>query len=319
MTTFPAWESHRWIDCPKNPLIAPLNDEKIKGVVGDPQIILPGEFDEKWHMFVWNNNGTPGFAHFKSDDGLAWSFVYNLPWNCGPFYLTNDGKQWIACYTHYGEHGSSTISARMSPDLATWSEPIPLIAPELDWEREGERIQVRNPNLCILPNGKLRLYYSGGTVWMKDMYFEEPKYVGVAEADSLAGPFKKRERPIFVPDPTIPLLNYGAGAIKVYGFGKQYLGILNGVYLDKESRSRSAHSVYLSTDGMAWEAAPYNPIIAPTSGWKKSLVYQLDLRYYKGKLLMYYNARDEWVDGKECIGLSTLEWTGEIPRKIWAI
>jgi hypothetical protein len=319
MITFPSWESHRWHDDARNPLVSPLNEEKIKGVVGDPQIILPDEFDTKWHLFVWNNHGTPGFAHFESKDGRGWTFVYNLQWNCGPFYLTNDGTQWIACYTHYGENGGSTISARTSPDLLTWSEPTTLITPALDWEREGPRVQARNPNLCLLPGGIYRLYYSAGTVWMNDMSFEEPKYIGVAEADSLMGPFKKRERPIFSPDPKIAHRNYGAGALKVYGFGKQFLGILNGVYLDKESHSRSALNVYLSTDGIAWEAAPYNPIIAPSTGWKKALVYQLDLRYFEGKLLMYYNARDEWLNGKECIGRSTLEWNGEVPRKLWGL
>lgn len=319
MTDFPPWEPNRWRDVAENPLILPLNERQIQGVVGDPQVLLPGEFDDRWHLFAWNNQSIPAFAHFASSDGLRWTFVDSQPFNCGPFYLSHDGAQWIVYYTHYGEGGSSTISARTSKDLSTWSEPVPLVAPSLDWEREGPRMQVRNPNPYLLPNGRCRLYYSAGTVWMDDMGFEEPKYVGFAESDSWLGPFTKHEQPILGPDPTNRYLNYGAGALKVYAFGRQFLGILNGIYLDEARRSRSALNVYLSKDGIEWDAAPYNPIIEPGDAWKRALVYQLDLRYYGGKLLLYYNARDDWRDGKECIGLSTLDWDGDEPRKPWAL
>jgi hypothetical protein len=314
---FPRWEPSRWHEMPENPLIKPLSNDAIQGVVGDPQIILPGEFDALWHMFVWSNQGTPGFAHFSSPDGKDWSFVYNLPWRCGPFYISHDGGRWLACYTHYGEGGSASISARTSPDLRNWSDPITLLKPEFDWELEGERKEVRNPNLCIMDDGRCLLFYSGGTVWMNDMNFEEPKYIGLATAKNPLGPYVKHENPVILPDKNISHRNYGAGALKVYGYGKYLLGMLNGVSIDADNHSRSSLSVLLSENGIDWQEAPYNPIIVPDKGWKKALVYQLDLRHYNNRLYLYYNARDEWLDGKECIGASVMPWTGESPRKLW--
>jgi len=315
---FPAWESFRWRDMPENPLISPLSGALIKGVVGDPQILLPGEADERWHLFAWNNADRPGFSHFTSRNARQWDFEYNLVWDSGPFYVTNDGGRWLVYYTRY-EPGRTTICVRSSEDLALWSDPETVLQPELDWEREGKKIQVRNPDLCMLEDGKFRLYYSAGTVWMDDMGFEEPKYIGVAESDNPFGPFRKRKDPIIGPDKKNPHRNHGAGALKIYRYGEYFLGILNGIYLDDHDRSRSALNVLLSRDGIDWTEAPYNPFLAPGTGWKKALVYQLDLRYYQGKLYLFYNARDRWLDGRECVGASVLDWNGVIPRKMWRL
>ena len=74
----------------------------------------------------------------------------------------------------------------------------------------------------------------------------------------------------------------------------------------------------LSDDGITWYDAPYNPIISPSGdSWKKGLIYQLDLRWYEGRLWLFYNTREGWSDAKEWIGCSTLEWTGTRPEKMW--
>jgi len=311
---FPSWEREKWVDLEENPLIIPIKDRK---VIADPQVLLPGEFDDKWHIFFTGGD----FYHYVSMDGIKWEYVYDYKWDSWPAYITSDGKLWIVYYTHISlETGVGTIKARTSKDLINWSEPIDILEPELDWEKEGKKKQVRNPCLIKLPNGKYRLYYSGGTVWMHDMGFEEPKYIGVAESDSPFGPFKKRSEPIIRPDEKIWYRNYGAGAIKVYKFGDFFLALTNGIYIDNEGKSRSAINLMLSKDGTEWIDASYNPIILPSKGWKKALVYQLDLRYWENKLWLFYNARDGWKNARECIGCSILEWESlPVPEKLWEL
>ena len=311
---FPAWEREKWQDRPENPLIAPLEQ-----VIGDPQIILPGEFDDLWHLFCI---GRGHFDRFDSPDGIAWTLAHDHFWNSGPACVTCDGRQWIVLYSRHGwpESADSVICGRTSADLAHWSEPVELIAPELGWEREGRVSQVRNPNLVRLPVGRFRLYYCGGTVWMDDMNFEEPKYIDFAEATGPLGPFEKRAEPILGPDPGISWRACSAGAMKVFRYGGSFLGLANGLYHDGEGHSRSAVEVLMSDDGVAWRDAPYGPIIEPSGdGWKKALVYQLDLRWFEGKLRLYYNARDGWRGAREWIGCSTLDWQGPSVEKLWRL
>ncbi len=62
----------KWRDLPQNPLIAPPEGTS---VVGDPQVILPGELDELWHMFITGEGResrdrgeeTPGRASNRHD------------------------------------------------------------------------------------------------------------------------------------------------------------------------------------------------------------------------------------------------------------
>lgn len=319
MITFPAWEHDRWQDVPQNPLIGPV-DKSDDAVIGDPQLILPGEFDDKWHLF---SIGHGHFYRFDSVDGINWELVYDLFWKSGPTCVTCDGTQWIACYSYHWkieDVWDSTICARTSTDLVNWSEPVELITAEYDWEIAGPRIQVRNPNLVILRDGTYRLYYSGGTVLMPDMGFEEPKYVSFADADNPFGPYKKHGKPILSPDPDIWYRNHAAGAMKVFGLGDAYLGLANGIYFDESGNTRSAIDVLLSEDGVVWEDAPYNPIVRPaTAWWKDALVYQLDICHHDNKLKLYYNAREGWPAAKEWMGCSVLDAPDVVPTKLWEL
>jgi len=321
MLPFPAWEAEKWKDRPENPLIGPSDagQDKDHGVIGDPQVILPGEFDGLWHMFFI---GRGHFYRMDSSDGIAWRLKYDLVWNCGPTCVTADGRRWIACYSlHKWPHSAeSTICARTSGDLVNWSDPVEILTPQSDWEREGRVVQVRNPNLVMLPDGRFRLYYSGGTVWMHDMNFEEPKYVGFAESDNLLGPYVKHGVPILGPDAAKPYRRHGAGAMKVFQYGDVFLGLANGLYIDADNHTRSAIDVLMSEDGIDWRDAPYNPIVAPSgAGWKRALVYQLDLRCHQGALWLFYNAREGWAKAREWIGGATLDWSGPPPLKMWRL
>src|SRR3954471_19102465 len=80
--SFPAWEASRWQDYTQDPIIYP--DEEVP-VIGDPQVILPGEFDGQWHMFYI---GRGFFFHALSADGLAWKTASRVHWGCGPTCVT---------------------------------------------------------------------------------------------------------------------------------------------------------------------------------------------------------------------------------------
>lgn len=107
----------------------------------------------------------------------------------------------------------------------------------------------------------------------------------------------------------------GAGAMKVLRLDDGWLGLQNRIYREGEvadghgnSRSRSAIFILRSADGLAWESARDQALIAPdpTGGWKSSHVYACDCRYRKadGRWYLYFNARDGWriSEGRERIG-----------------
>lgn len=330
---FPKWQREMWYELPGNPVIGHFEGDKTRYAIGDPQIILPGELDNKWHMFFHANKGGTesnegSYNHCISDDGISWEFKKVWDWHYGPSFITCDGEKWILFYTEYftedmkkydNYRADTIIRARWTYDFKIWSEPVDILMPETEWEREGEKIQARNPCVVKMDDNCYRLYYSAGTVWLDDCGYEEPKYIGCAESLSILGPYTKRNEPIIAPDTSIKYRNFGAGAIKVYKYGDYFLGLYNPIYKDDLGHSRSAISVILSDDGIEWSEAPYNPIIIPTEKWKKAIVYQLDLRQYNGKLWLYYNARDEWQNGVERIGCSVLNWKGIEIKKMWDI
>ena len=222
-----------------------------------------------------------------------------------------------SCYEQNGG-GKKLVSIKVytTKNFEDFSGPYDLLFPEYDWELEGKYDQVRNPCVIRLPDGRYRMYYCGGVVILPDLGYEEPKYVSYAESDSPMGPFVKCGHPILSPAPELPHRSLGSGAIKVFGYGDEFIALYNGIHTDGQDRSSSSISVLRSADGITWEEAPYNPIIQPDSGWRTALVYQLDLVSWEGELRIYYNARDDWRDGVEKIGISWMPYSGTPIRRL---
>jgi hypothetical protein len=67
-----------------------------------------------------------------------------------------------------------------------------------------------------------------------------------------------------------------------------------------------------SDDGLTWYEADCNPVIAPTEayGWRKAIVYQLDIVNWNDEMRIYFNARDEWSTGIERIGACAFNLNG---------
>lgn len=292
-----------WIDHPSNPLIRPPCPEIL---IADPTFLPPPDTpDGRWHLFA--HGVVLGLHHYVSDDGVRWEHVGRVAWGLRPF-LVRDARGYLLFFERFLGLSTTGIAVCRSDDLFEWSAPRFVLRPDLAWEQAGRFRTCGNP--CLVPvAGEWRLYYSAGLSWLKDCGFPEPRYIGVATAPSPAGPFVKRPDPILGPDPSLPWRNHGAGAIKVVADpAGGFLGFNNGIHLDAEGRSRSDIHLLRSDDGLAWAEAWDRPLVSPEGdGWKRALVYALDVRRHEGRWWMFYNARDGWRFGVERIGLATCD------------
>ncbi|MEW6776726.1 MAG: glycosyl hydrolase family 43 [Bdellovibrionota bacterium] len=285
-------------DFPGNPIIEPPGPE---WMIADPTVLPPDDSpDGKWHLFA---NSLRGIHHYTSENGYEWRRLG------GPLFpglrpcIRREKDTFYLFYELYVRFPVSHMVARSSPDLRRWSEPAHLLKPSLPWEGKIPAAN-GNPSFVSGPFG-FRLYYSASAIWLPDCLFIEPRHIGVAEAESILGPYRKRPEPILSPDPKEPFRNFGAGAIKVFLENGKFIGLNNGIYKDAEGRSRSAILVLESSDGFSWKKAREKPIIQPEGdGWKKALVYALDLVRHGKELRLYYNARSGWFVGSERIGVA---------------
>jgi len=327
--TIPDWGEAKWKDVPENPLIDPIDYGLPELVIGDPQILTPGKFDQQWHAFYHGfSHDDKGwhtwFFHSTSPDGLHWKEISREEGEIGIQYIFADGDRWIQYYTattnamqdpEMKKKYGTIIRARTTTDFINWSAPVNLITPELPKEREGSSIEARNPCVIQLPDGRYRMYYSAGMVFLKDAGYGEPKYIFCAEADNALGPFVKKEEPVLYPDSTLSFRNYGCGGFKVFGYKDGYLAFYNPIYIDSEGKSRSEIRMLASKDGLEWEEAPCNPIVQPDPNipWRSAIIYQLDVVSWENALLMYFNAREGWRGGAERIGAVRLNLNGDEP------
>ena len=291
-----------WVDHPDNPLIEPPRPEFL---LGDPSVVLPGDSpDGAWHLFA---NTLLGIQHYVSDDGISWERQRKVGPGFRP-YVVKEAELFHMFFEHFSvPQLRSHVAVRSSSDLRTWTPPRRVLSPSLPWEINKVTRNAGNP--CVLRAGdRWRMYYSASVVFHRDLGFCEPRHIGVAEAGHILGPYEKNPEPMIPMDEADPWRNRGAGAIKVIfddacGF---YYGFNNGIYLDEEGRTRSAVMLMSSPDGLAWEQVYDRPVVGPGGdGWKKSLVYQLDVKRVGEEMWMYYNARSGWRIGRECIGLAT--------------
>lgn len=196
----------------------------------------------------------------------------------------------------------SSIAMKKSSDLQDWTKADIVLRPTLEWMRDRARsndssIQesVSNPCLIALGDRAWRLYYSASLAYIPDCGFSEPCYIGVANAPSSYGPFSPLPEPIIKPaDDKLPGV-MGAGSIKVIVMEDGFIGLQNKIYTDGAGWSRSALFLLRSEDGLTWNLARNEPLLAPSSGWRASHIYACDCRQATdGTWYLYYNARDGW-------------------------
>jgi len=288
-----------------NPILEP---EFPRWMIADPSVLLPHETpDGLWHLFA--NTIPPRLHHFVSEDGLSFRKVgelghagmrpYVRPMEDGAYHLFYEEISWPFPLR-------SRIVHCQSEDLHRWTAPRAVLSPSLPWHGRFNRT-CGNP--CVIPwKGEYLLFYSAATVFLPDCLFVEPRYIGVARAAHIQGPYVCDPTPCIWPDPSHPLRNMGAGSIKVLPDpdGSGLYGLTNGIYRDSQGRSRSSIRWVTSPDGTVWTEVGDGPVLFPGGdGWKKALVYALDARMLPdSRLVVYFNARDGWLVGKERIGVA---------------
>jgi len=278
-------------------------------IVGDPTVVAPeASPDGRWHLFAWT---FAAIVHYASADGVAWTEV-DRPFKIGSVrpYVFKEGGVYHLLFEKFSRVAAPQISAIQisdSTDISTWSDPVTILEPTLDWEMETQTT-VGNP-FVVARDGQYWLYYSAAGVLLPDTGFTEPRYIGLARATDLRGPYSKEPRPIVSPDASVAWRNMGSGSMKVLGdkYAGRWVAFENGIYRDAMGASHSAIQVLESDDGVAWREACPAPPLAPTgSGWKKAFVYAFDTVRRGGDLRVYYNARDGWGTGIERIGFSSV-------------
>lgn len=304
-----------WTEYGANPIIeAPFPSS----IIADPTFLPPAESpDGSWHLFA---HSLMGIHHFISHDGISFRRLPGLVRSSAmrPFVLRDDGRYYLY-YERPRKYGiwlstlplkwKSHLECMVSDDLLTWSDPLPVLYPTLEWHSDARYgSSVSNP--CVVRHGtRYLLYYSASLVRVPDCGFNEPLHIGVAEGDGPAGPFAPHPGPLISPSPKNAWCNLGAGAFKAIRLDDGFIGFENGIYWNEAaSHSGSAILVFTSKDGLKWKQAFPEPLVRPEGdGWKRSHVYALDARPVgPSKWQLYYNARNDWhwTAGRERIGLA---------------
>jgi len=286
-------------------------------ILADPSFLLPGQGpDDSFHLFA---HSILGIHHYESKDGFAFRRLRTLTRAALRPFIHAEGGRYRLFYEALlhapfpfcwmpGARWRSRLECIESTDLRHWSKPTALFEPSLPFHDAGKLGRtVSNPCLVRCDKG-YRLYYSAGMTYLSDCGFHEPTYIAVAESDTPVGPFRLRDEPLLGPDKDDPWCNLGAGSMKVLRVADGWVAFQNGIYWSKETNhSGSAIRLLGSTDGLRWEVLRKDPILAPTTGWMRSHVYALDVRFHQkeGRYYIYFNARDDWwrTKGREAIGL----------------
>ncbi len=298
----------RWAEYSGNPIIEPRFPSPI---IGDPTFLHPDQTpDGQWHLIAYSLMGIHAFV---SRDGLSWERRELIDKrSIRPFILKHQDIFYLLSekIIEVFPTPRSYIEIRQSRDLHEWSAPVPLLKPSLPWHFEGTRLgTVGNPCLTIDHEGNFLLYYSAGTVFLSDCWFWEPKYIGVAKSKDIMSGYVTQDAPVISPSYNDKYGSMGSGSIKVLALDDGFVGFQNGIYWDTEiGHSASAIRPITSYDGITWNIT-HAPILKPQAGWKKSHVYAFDFKPVKNTWIMYFNARDGWLFGKERIGRVTAQIT----------
>jgi hypothetical protein len=285
-------------------------------VIADPSVLLPEEApDGRWHLFA---HAVHGMYHYAGDDGVSWGKPRLLFRHAmRPFIFHERGTYYLFCERYRKFHiylsmlplrWLSRIEARTSTDLVTWSGPVTVLEPSLDWHRDG-RLGDSVSNPCLVKTGDdYVLYFSSSLVRVEDCGFNEPKYIGRARSRSVTGPYVSSPAPMLSPSPAVSWCNLGCGSVKVMPLADGYAAFQNGIYVDGVTgRSGSAIYLLLSPDGNTWDRAGARPVLTPSEGWMRSHIYACAPALLPGgkEIYLYFNARDDWhwTKGKERIGL----------------
>ena len=291
-------------------------------VVADPSVVTPDEsHDGRWHLVC---HSIFAIEQYVSDDGYCWEYAGRIAKRAMRADINRIDGEYYIYYEHLQPFLKkikglvfggwvSDIRLIKSRDLVSFSKPVPVLDNSMDYATDERGTEISNPFLLRF-EGKYRMYFSAGQVYLEDCGFCEPKYISIAESESPDGPFTARILPIIAPDKNERWRNMCSGCIKVYRVKDGYIGIQNGIYKDENGDSHSATVLLSSENGTDFKYVRdlLAPQICPESSnstWMRQFVYASSLSYYDGKLWLFFNARNtaDMLRGREHIGLYSAE------------
>ena len=252
--TLRALVTYRWHDESVAPLI---HHPRFSPIIADPAVVPPESSpDGLWHLFA---HSAWGIHHYLSPDGRSWRergiAVRGAmrPWvlfDAGAWHLAYERPRalGLAATVIPGLQWRSRIEMRSSADLVHWGRARTLLEPSLEWAcSPGLGAAVSCPCLVKL-EGRFRLYYSAGLVRVPDCGFNEPRFIGLAEADTVEGPYVSLPEPLLSPGPGTPDANLSRGSLRVLRLEDGWAGFENGISFES-GRSSSALLLLRSADG----------------------------------------------------------------------
>lgn len=274
-----------WKLYPQNPI---LKSPCFTPLIADPSLILNTESpDGKFHLFC---HTLFGIHRYESNDGFKWDFGKLLFRHGMRPFVYKENNIFYLLYERYTPFQivfswfsswkwNSHIEIRTSKDLKTWSFPKKILEPSLNWHvHTSYGKSIGNPCLVKIENNKYRLYYSASLSLIPDCGFCEPTYIGAAESDEIFGPYTYLKNPLIFPDN--PNRNLAAGSIKVLKTENGFVGFENCIYQNSDGRSGSSIYLLNSTDGIKWDFLSKEPLLSPSTGWMKSHIYAMDVKFH---------------------------------------
>ena len=298
------------------PLISP---PKFTPLIADPSVLVPHEtVDQQWHLFA---HSVFGIHHYFSDDGIHWKSKKLVKRAALRPFIFKENKTYYLFYEKYKglkllfsflpkQRWYSEIEVISSDDLQHWSAPKVLVRPTLDFHVD-EKLGKSVSNPCVVKlKDKYRLYFSSSLVNIPDCGFNEPLHITLAESNTIDTDYQCYNNPIISPNKENTWNNLGAGSMKVLPCEDGYVAFQNGIY-EHNGTSGSAICLLYSHDGIQWNNLLEEPMLKPNPdiAWMASHIYACDVKMYKGKMYLYFNARNHahWSKGSEHIGLALAE------------
>jgi len=306
-------------DFAQNPILT-ANGQLFEWILGDPTVIRDEESGEI-HLFAntifhglnhYVNSCSSNLTDFKRlDKSPVW-----YPGSVRPYVMRHEEYTYLFYeqYSLLSLYKASTIQVvrALSTDLTSWSKPVTILKPELDWELIGTK-RVGNPYVYFDQKiGKFRMYYSASSLHLPDSNIDEPLHLGLAESDSIMqGEWTRVTNiPLKVnvnPDPD-QFDMVGVGSFKlVDGHEDDSIALMNQITRRRSDNSTGSTVSLVKINGLEIEPIA-TPLIPPTlkpGSWKESYVYGFDtLRVGDDFTMVYYNARNGWKGAVETIGVS---------------
>jgi hypothetical protein len=251
--TLRALLTYRWQDESDAPLI---HHPRFSPIIADPAVVPPeGAPDGLWRLYA---HSAWGIHEYRSADGRSWrdrGIVVSRgmrPWvlfDAGSWHLVYERPRLgLAAALVPALPWRSTIEMRRSTDLVHWGRARTLLEPSLPWHNSpGLGAAVSCPCL-VKSNGRFLLYYSAGLVRVPDCGFNEPRCIGLAEADTVEGPYDSLRDPILSPGPDTPWANLSRGSLRIMRMEDGWAGFENGISFHSGQSSSALH-LLRSQDG----------------------------------------------------------------------